>query len=445
MADNTTLPTQTSIRGNSLPSAGAMATTGTGQSQPLLPDTITLLRMSEMFQERSEQNCIKLNQVSLIPGQQIQFTINNVGLGESLDLLVNGSISFANTLGSAQVISLSPEFPFNLFSNILTQFNGQTVIDSLNGYELLGIMSKRNKNVFQSPLASAGSAYAQTGVTIAREFASVTAGANCTITTTSALTLTGVASISIAATSTGIVNFQCYLNLPYVLRQDLLLGLLPLQNNSIYANVSITCPTVIGATPASPLYVSGGVPATLTNSANAIVCQPTYNFWAIPSPNDARLYSFLVSHSYMLLSQPNNSLNKTGQESLQFNIPNNFYLLSILATLRDGNGALVDCYNFTDNPYLSYNGTARVERRDIKTRQARQRLFYDSTPTAQGQIQMDFTDLTYVNNSTNTSKWLNMYLANNPQFIADVSASVALPASYNILREQLVPAQVQIV
>jgi hypothetical protein len=436
---------QISVRGNSLPQGGATATNGNTQSQPLLPDTLTLMRMTEMFQERSEQNCIKLNQVSVLPGQQIQFNINNVGLGESLDLLVSGSISLANSLGSAQVVTLSPEFPYNLFSNILTQFNGQTVIDSLSGYELLGIMAKRNKNVYISPGSSAGTAYAQGAVTLPRELASVTAGANVTVVTTSAATLTGITSVSVAASSTGVLNFQFYLNLPYCLRQDLLLGLLPLQNNSIYANISLTSPSILGATAASPLYVSGGVPATLTNSANAIVCQPTYNFWAIPNPNDARLYSYLVSHSYMLLSQPNNTLNKTGQESLQFNIPNNFYLLALLATLRDGNGALLDCYNVTDNPYLSYNGTARVERRDIKTKQARQRIFYDSTTSALGEIMLDFTDLTYVNNSTNSSKWLNMYLANNPQFILDIASGVTLPVSYNILREQLVPAQVQII
>lgn len=434
---------QISVRGNSLPPTGAMATTNT-QSQPLLPDTLTLMRMTEMFQERSEQNCIKLNQVSIIPGQQIQFTINNVGLGESLDLLINGSISFANTSGSAQSVSLSPEFPYNIFSNILTQFNGQTVIDSLTGYELLGVMAKRNKNIYISPTASSGANYAQTNVSLPREMASVTAGANVTLTTGTS-TLTGVTSFSVAGSTTGILNFQFYLNLPYVLRQDLLLGLLPLQNNSIYANISLTCPSILGATASSPLFISGGVPSTFTNSANAIVCQPTYNFWAIPSPNDAKLYQYLVSYSCMLLSQPNNTLSKTGQEAIQFNIPNNFYLLGLLTTIRDGAGALVDCYNYMDNPYLSYNGTARVDRRDIKTRQARQKVFYDATPTALGQIWLDFTDITYINNSTNTSKWLNMYLANNPQYIADVAGTVTLPASYSVLREQLVPAQVQII
>jgi hypothetical protein len=38
-----------------------------------------------------------------------------------------------------------------------------------------------------------------------------------------------------------------------------------------------------------------------------------------------------------------------------------------------------------------------------------------------------------------------MYLANNPQLVADVQASYSSPGSFSILREQLVPAQVNLV
>jgi hypothetical protein len=433
-----------SIRGNSLPVGGVSATSQGSQSQALLPDTATLKRMSEVFMERSEQNCIKLNQASLIPGQQISLTVNNVGLGESLELFVTGSISLANAAGAPQAISLAPEFPFNLIGNILTQFNGQTVINSLSGYELLGIMAKRGKGVFTAAGKAAGAKFSQAKVAVDRSLAYVEAG-NADTTLTAGDSLTGTVGASIAANKTGILNFGFYVCLPYTLRQDLLLGLLPMQNNSIYANVAITCPSILGSTPASPVYVEGGVPGTLTNAANAITVQPTYNFWSIPQPNDAALYSFLASHSYMLLSQPNNIIGKTGSEAVQFQIPNNFYLLALLTTLRDSTGALLDVAAKVDNPYLSYNGTARVDRRDIKTKLARQAMYYEGAPCAIGQLLWDATDAEYHTNGVNTTKWLNMYLANNPMMVMDIDASVSLNASYSVLREQLVPANVKIV
>jgi hypothetical protein len=435
-----------SIRGNSLPTGGALATTEASQGQPLLPNTQTLVNLSEMFMERSEANCIKLNQVTVNPGQQVTFTVQNVGLGESLEFLVTGAINIKNTAGAPADVSLSPEFPFNIFSNILTQFNGSTVINSLSGYELLGVMAKRGKGVLLGQGASAGTDNTgdQVNARVNRSTAWATAGTDLTITAGNGLL--GISKVTVAANKTGVLNFGMYLHLPYTMRNDILLGLIPMQNNSVYANVQLTCPLLLGATAASPLYVTGGVPGTLTVDSTAIQCQPTYNFWAIPMPNDPKLYQYLVSHSYMLLSQPANPISKTGPEALVYNMPNNYYLLTLLLTLRDGNGALQNIASALDNPYLSYNGTARVDRRDIKTRLARQNLFYEGISSPLGQLIWDGTaDVTHLSNGANSTKWLNMYLANNPQFIADVVNGLTVPASFSMLREQLVPANVQIV
>lgn len=434
---------QKAIRGNMLPPGGVTATTEAGQGLPLLPDTLTLQRMSEAFMERSEYNCIQLNKVTLTPQQQKSFIINNVGLGESLELFVEGSISLVNTAATAQDVNISPDFPYNLLSNILVQFNGQTVITNLSGYEALGIMAKRYKGVLIGLQASAGSKKNdQLKCRVATGIAYVEAGANVTLTQGDGLT--GVTKATVAANSTGVLNFGFYLQIPFTLRQDLLLGLIPMQNNSVYASVTLTVPALLGANAGSPLYVSGGVPSTLTATAN-ITCQPTYNFWSIPMPNNPQLYAFLVSHSYMLLSQANNPINKTGAEALQYLLPNNYYLLSLLLTIRDSNNALVNVAQMVDNPFLSYNGTARVDRRDINTRMARQIIFYEGVPVPLGQLLWDGTDISYLTNGTNTTKWLNMYLANNPMFVADVASGFALPGSFSVLREQLVPANVQIV
>jgi len=433
-----------SVRGNSVPAGGAVATTpGGGQQTSILPNTATLIQMSEIFGDKSEKNCSELNTAALNPGQQISFQLNNTGLGESLEMQIEGSISLANTAVGAQAISLAPEFPFNLISNMLVQFNGQTVIHSLSGYELLAEMAKRRHNVFAQPGASAGADYAQTVARVSRTIASVTAGANVTL--TAGNTLCGVSSISVAGASTGVLNFKMFLILPFTFRQDILLGLLPLQNNSVYANVQLTSPAVLGTTAVSPMFVAGAIPATLSNSANAITVKPIYNFFAIPSPNDPRLYGYFVARSYMLLSQPNNSVNNTGAEALQYSIPNNFYLCSMLATIRDGNGDLVNIPAAINYPYLNYNNTTRVDRKPIRSKLAAQELYYGSLPCGPGQMLWDGASSGVLPNSAWTTSFLDMYLANNPQLRADVAAGLTTPLSYSVCREQIVPAQVQVI
>jgi hypothetical protein len=435
---------ETSIRGNTIPAGGATATTQASQAQPLLPDTFTLKRLTEQFQEASEINVIQLNQQAIVPGQVANFVINNVGLGQDLELWVEGSVTLNKSDAGAQVLNFSPEFPFNLISNINVQFNGQTVIANLSGYELLGIMSKRNKGVIQGEGASAGVAFSQPLARVDKTIAYATAGAGATFTTGNGLV--GVASVSCQASGDSVINFGFYLDLPFVVRRDLLLGLIPMQNNSVYCNVSITSPALLGATAASPLY--GTVAATTSVKSTAIVAKPQYNFWAIPVPNNAKLYSYLVSHSYLLLSQGNNALSKTGAEALQYGMPNNYYLLSLLATIRDSNAALIDVYSSTaglDNMYLNYNGTARIDRRGMRSRFARDTIYREAIAYLPGQVLMDMTDADLNSNGLNTTKWLNMYLANNPQLVADVQASYSSPGSFSILREQLVPAQVNLV
>ena len=425
-----------------LPPGGATTTTEAGQGQPLLPDTFTLKRMTEMFMERSEQNVIQLNQQTLTPGQVTNFVINNVGLGESLEWWIEGEVTIANAAVGAQVVNFSPEFPFNLIGNLQVQFNGATVISNLSGYELLGVMAKRHKNLLLGQ-AAAGTAgkLAQNLTRVDKSLAYIAAGANVTL--TAGNNICGVASASIAGSSDGVIKFGFFLELPFTLRKDLLLGLIPMQNNSVYANVSLTSPLLLGTTAVSPLYKSD-LPATATHKASAVNVYPHYNFWSIPVPNDPKLYAFLVSHSYMLLSQANNPVAKTGPEALQYNMPNNYYLLSLLLTLRDSNNALADTYLNVDNPYLNYNGTARVDRRKIQPRMARQAMQYEGMPCNLGQLLWDGTDIEYLPNGTCTSKWLNMYLANNPQFVADIASGFSAAGTFSVLREQLVPANVQI-
>jgi len=424
-------------------------TTDAGQAQAFVPNTITVQALSERLMNSSELNCIRMNPVALAAGRQTTFKLDNVGLGESLDLLITGSLDIVNADAvAAATISLSPYFPYDLLSNILVQFNGQTVLHNLSGIEALGIMVKRNKNLLIGKAASgaAGAGFLQQVSTLPQQIAWLTTS-DADVTLTAGTGLTGVSSIGVDASTTGSVSFGCYISIPFTMRKNLLMGLLPMQNNSVYASVSLTVPGLTGTSAATPLYVVAGWPATATLANVVLQAQPTYHFWSIPTPNDAKLYEYLISHSYMLQSDVGNTLNAVGAEAMQYKLPNNYYLLSLLLTLRDGaaGGLPVDVYNRIDNPFLNYNGTARVGRMDRQTRAARQALYYEGIPTVWGQLLWDATDIDYLSNGMNSTQWLNMYRANNPTFVADLLAGLTTPITFSALREQLVPAQVKIV
>jgi hypothetical protein len=438
--------TQASVRGNMLPAAGVTSTTSgtSGQGQQLMPNTSTVKQLSALFMENSEFNVVQMQTQTLSNAAVTNFIINNIGLGQSLELLVSGVITITNSNAGAQTLNISPEFPFNLIQNITVQFNGQTVIHSLSGYELLQIMSKRNKKMFVGEGSSAGVGYGQVDVRVPKALATLVIGGTGTL--TAGNNIVGCASVSIAQ-GAATFTFSFYLELPFVFNSldGILIGLLPLQNNSVNCNVSIQCPTILGTTALAPLY---GTLTYLTLTSTAINIYPQYNFWAIPVPNNQKLYAWLTSYNYMLLSQGSNPINNVGAKALNYSLPNNYFLTAFVMIIRDSTTALVDPTSATvgiDNLTLNYNGTAYIDRRKELMRIARQTYYQNGFPGSLGVSLFDLTDAEAMPNRLNTSKWLNMYLSNNPQIQADIQASFSTVGTFSVLREQLVPSQVQTV
>ena len=420
---------QVSVRGNSAPAGGATATmTQSGQGQPLLMSTDQLMILSEQFMENSEYNDVKLNIVNLVAGQQAAFQINNIGMGESLEMLVQLTFTVQNTTSASVTLNVAPESPYGLISQLITQFNGQTVLDNLSGYDLLGVMVRRNRTLISpngviNPLV-ASITVSGSGVT------SATGTGICNLT-----------SITIPATDTATITALMYLELPFVLARELLFGLLPMQNNSVYLSVTAVAGTLVGTDPTAML--SAASITGLTVATTSFTCKPTYNFWAVPSPNKPELYAQLIANNYMILTVPNQTFTATGAAGINFNMPNNYYLLSLAMTARDSTKTLLPVATTLDNPRLSYNNTAIVEQRDILTRTARQGMWmYGAVPP--GMILFDLMDAEHRPN-INTAKMLNMYEANNPQFLVDVGSGVSVPGTFRVCREQLVPSNVQIV
>ncbi len=419
------------LRGNTVPQGGAVnpVVGGVAGGGMLLPDTGQTQAMANVLFEHSEQNYLQLNEERLIPGGQTNFRLQNVGLGEGLEIYVTGSFNVRNSHATvAQTVDIAPEFPFNTISNLNLMFNGKVAIINCDGYQLLNLMLKRNfRNMFLSGGNRIDSRIARVTVT----------GAG--VTTVAGETLTGISRINIPAMTTATVAYELYLDVPFTLRKDLPFGLLPMNHNAIHAGVTITTRHLIGANPESPLFAAGANVAV--DGVPDIRVLPTYNFWGLPA--NPEIYQFFTNNSYVVTSLPRNPIGSVGERALSFNFPLNYWLISALFTIRNSVGVLADVRTNVNFPHLVYNGTVNVDRSEIRTRIAREILatgrqypygclFFDSAQTNN----LD-------GNSANTSKWLNMYQANNPAFFAHI-AGLTMPGSFDVLLEQIVPNYVTV-
>lgn len=432
---------QTSVRENTVPQGGAVNPVAQA-SGLLLPDTPILKQAAQVFHEQSEQNYLVLDTQNLTPGNQTMIKLQNVGLGESVEFWIEGTIKAVNAEAATKDINLPYEFPFNLIANIQTMFNGKVALNNLDGFQLLALMLKRQpKSDFARAFRNSGTRIDTTNtggqspgnnLTLSEKLAYIYSQDKTKATLTAGEGLTGVNNITIAASQTGYINFGFYLRLPFVLREDLPLGLIPMQNNSIYATVTFLVNTINN-------FIQNVDTVNVTVTLENVKITPVYNFWAIPA--DVRVYQFFVNNSYILSSYPKNAITSTGSKALKFNFPNNYWLLAALFTIRNTSGVLQDIYSVIENPHLVYNGTITVDLSPIKARVARE--FYDyGREMPKGILLFDGTmGVDRDVNNTDTSKWLNMYQANNPVYYADCSVQ----GEFDVLLEQIVPNYVKIV
>ena len=91
-------------------------------------------------------------------------------------------------------------------------------------------MAKRVKGMFLGQAPAIGTVNSQIYNRVDRAYATVTAGANSTF--TAGNTITGEASVSIAASTTGVINFTMFLKIPFVISENgLLFGMLPISKS----------------------------------------------------------------------------------------------------------------------------------------------------------------------------------------------------------------------
>src|SRR5579859_216263 len=184
------------------------------------------------FREQSSYQKVALDQQSLALGDSKQIRIASVGLG--LRVITHWSVvyNFVNTAAAAQVINVSNVWPFNHPRQTLIQINGGAQVYAADGLGTFAVMTRNKPGGWQF---NTGGGF---GPALSKALVKVTVGANVTATNSSGPTFSGITSISVAASSTGVLTVDFWTLEKLALDRQSLLGMLPLQNNSTFATMT---------------------------------------------------------------------------------------------------------------------------------------------------------------------------------------------------------------
>lgn len=384
------------------------------------------------FRDVASPMTLMLDSKTLQIGSSSTFRISSVGLGESTVHKVSGTLALKNTAGSSQAIKFSPIFPLDLISSVNTQINGNTSVSNASPWAYTLESARRNRNFSLNPCS--------------KRVVRLTAGSDITLTAGSG-TVSGYTGATVAASKTGFLQFEFYFEVPYVYNRDTLIGFLPLQNNSTFATINyVAAPSLVGTTPASPIYIDTTVPATFSyDSTNSnININPRYDFWSVPS--DFTTYQNLILNSFQIIELPGNTFSSTGSGALQYQFPLNSYLLAAMFVVRDKDGKLVTTQDVFSEIRLAYNGNIFPFKTDQGINVYKNFMDYgDNQFNEFGTVIWDGTNTSDRLNFSDSAGWVDLYNTSNPTFWGDVkSGSVLLPANYSFVRVQIVPTDVQV-
>jgi hypothetical protein len=441
---------KTAVQSNSQPVGG---TTATNPVPPAMAPADIASLIEQMtptiakFREQSSPQSVFLPQLTLgiginNLGAAGQSQLSQVGLGYRLVTEHVVTAVLSNTAGSAQTVNFSPLFPYDLIGNQLVGINGGAAVYSASGIAGIATALRNRKGTFSfSTLGGFGPALSPALVRV------TVTGAGVTVTNSAASSpsFSGIASISIPAT-TGVatVTATFYTFEKLALDRESLLGVLPLQNSSTDAVITRSLQVnLTGTTPVFPFYVAGSFPATTTVTVQDVI-NTTYEFWGIPS--DPGLYREMVANSYQVQEAPNKTVSATGIEALAYNIPNNQYLVATHLWAFNGDGTLLNSA-FLQTIKLTYNAGAV---RPVTLAQGRSRAeefldYGDDRQIMGGYRVWDGERTTEDVTDADQAGWLDTYSAATPQLLADVSGSATTPITYSVTRESVVAGAVQVV
>lgn len=420
-----------SLRSNSQPQGGVTSPQGPTPTGSLTPKDIELL-VEELtpvvarFRAQSSPIQAPLDAMTLGTGASAEIRLATAGLGYRLRSKHTGTLYLSNTNTVAETVNISQFFPFNMLANTTLQLNAQTTVYNASGVAGLFVAARTRKSSL-SLTSSFG---------LSPALVQISVGGGMTLATSTVPSWSGYASVTIPASTTNApLNFTFFTVEKLAKDRDSLLGMLALQNNSVFATLTRrTVGAVLGSTANFPLYTSTtGITATI-NSWNSYT---QYDFWNVPT--DAALYQAMIANSYQVQEQTGLAVNTTGPAALVYNLPINQYITALHLTMYDGNKAPLAVGGLS-NVYIKYNagGIVPVVLPQDFTRAADFLDYgYDALGFA-GYTLWDGNNTTSNVTNSDSAGWVDTYEAADPQLVADVSSSVAVPLTLSITRESVV-------
>ena len=400
-----------------------------------LPAAQTLFRQLSTFSEIPLETKLFTNG----PGSNVRVNIDNVGLGVGTISQWQMVIQLANSGAAAETVSLSPWFPYDLIGSTTCQINGGAVVYSASGPAGFLVASRKRRGIRR--LTTDGGF----GLALSPALVSITV-ANGTVTNaTGPSSLSGIASISIAAgaTATVTVNFVSFED--FTLDENSLVGALPLQRNGTSASLVHTLTSTMLTTAnqnSIPFYNAGAnIALTLVNTSSVT---PLYRYASVPP--DPNSYLLIVANSYQVQEDASGSIAQTGSQTGVYKVPREMYLVACHFLLKDGNGNYLPFSN-VNQLFLQYNGGNVIAARQYpQAARARQYLAYGTDlANMPGTRVWDGNDAS--NNITNsdTMGWLNTYDAASPEFVFSLPSGVVTPVTFSAIREQIVAGNFRVV
>lgn len=400
-----------------------------------------LTPIQQRFRKASSPLSVSLPQVSFSAlGQQAPTRISSVGLGTRIVSHWHLEITVANSDAAAETFDVSPLFPYNVVANTTVQINGGATVYSAGGLGTLAAMTRQRRG--SRRLSNAGGF----GPALDPSLVRVSLGSELTATNAGNADkyLSGIKSVSVAASasSNNVITVDFYTVEKLCLDRDSLLGALPLQNGSTYANL---VRQIVGALSGTrndlsmPFYTAG---SSLTFSLTKCTVDSTYEFWSVPS--DPSLYQAMIANSYQVQEQTAINTASTGAGAFVYNLPQNIYLLAASMYTVDSSGIALPFADL-DPIKIVYNAGSIVPVAQYQGRQrASQYLSYDADPDNIAGLRFwDGEDTSDDINATDDAGWLDTYSAASPQIVADVASGASTALTTNITREQVVAGAVQ--
>lgn len=454
----------TSIRDNTVQQGGATNPAGYDNSVASVKmSRLTEEAYIERFRDVTDFNVLDQAPISLSAGEESTFKINNIGFLKSTKAEVNGS--FTITASGAATIEVPNDFPFNIISRVVSQFNGGTTTHSATPYNLFALDLKRNKGKkFEDYERTASAITTTSSVALSaingylnKAISSDLLNLNITGTGTPTFTvqsgkynsLTGITSITMANGQSLTFNFTLTIPINYTYSDSLLYGLIPLQNNSVFLETKLIANSVISSYYSSCLYADSTSRANVAVSAYNVNVIPHNEFFSVPSVTDGgvELYSELIRYNYIITDQNITVNSSAPDDALSYIIPNNSYLSSILLTVRNASTKkLQEIKGLLEKVFIDYNGTAVVRKNTVNYDLMKFATQYDGgLPFGFGQFLKDFANIGGTENSGVWADFLDLYSANSPTLKSGVTLPSGNPVDVLITREMVVPTSVNVI